>query len=204
MSAVTQYISLHPATRTAAKPSVELAVGISLQRGRIHELTGPSADMFAVLTAARHDRDIVWVGLKRDLLSLCPVGLQTYLDPARLLLVEAVSWGELLWATDQSLRAEGSFCVIADMPDALSLKESRRMQLAAEQGGGLGLLLLRGPAYTSAAQTRWHCMAEAAEHPSWSWACTKGKSGEAGTWHMTGQGGQNAKDTLHLALAAAP
>ncbi|MFN3214764.1 MAG: hypothetical protein ACE37M_16795 [Henriciella sp.] len=175
-----------------------------LRSRRMHELTGPGSDFFAIVSAAQHARDVIWIALRRDLETLCPSGLQAYLDPDRVTLVEAVSRGEALWAADQALRAEGGFCVILDSADALSLKESRRLQLAAEQGGGLGLILLRGPADSSAAQTRWDCRPVLADQPSWAWDCVKGKNGEAGTWHIAHDGEQNATDTLHMALAAAP
>ena len=187
-----------------------LAVGerIALRKGRIHEVVGAGADLFAALAAAEQSQSILWLGLYRHLVSLCPTGLQAYLKVDELILVEAVSRGELLWAADQALRAEGGFCVILEMPDMLSLKESRRLQLAAEQGGGLGLILLRGGVGTSAAQTRWECAPVHADEPTWDWTCVKGKNGEAGAWRVTrsGQkeGGQNAKDTLHMAPTAPP
>ena len=187
-----------------------LAVGdrIALRKGRIHEVVGAGADLFAALAAAEQSQSILWLGLYRDLVSLCPTGLQAYLKVDELILVEAVSRGELLWAADQALRAEGGFCVILEMPDLLSLKESRRLQLAAEQGGGLGLILLRGGVGTSAAQTRWDCVPVHAEEPTWDWTCVKGKNGETGAWRVTRAGskvgGQNAKDTLHMAPAAPP
>lgn len=187
---------------TLAREPIKLGDDVKLWRGRIHEVTGTSSDMFAILAAARQDSDIVWIGLKRDILTLCPTGLEAFVNVERLLLIEAVSRGELLWAADQALRANGKFCIILDMADAMSLKESRRLQLAAEQGGGLGLIILRGPANTSAAQTRWHCAALQAEMPSWRWECVKGKNGETGAWHAACQGGSDAKDTLHMAATS--
>ncbi len=185
---------------------LDLGAGVQLRRGRTHEVTGAGADMFAVQAAAVQDQPILWIGLHRDIVTLNPVGLQAWLEVEQIILVEAVSRGELLWAADQALRAPGGFCVILDMPDTLSLKESRRLQLAAEQGGGIGLVLLRGPANTSAAQTRWECQPVCADQTSWDWICLKGKNGEAGRWRMTGEGpqkrGQNAEDTLHMAAAA--
>jgi len=201
--------TLLPAQNALASPQNALAFGhqAALRKGRIHEVSGPGADMFAILAAAEQARGILWMGLYRDLVSLCPTGVQTYLEIEDLILVEAVSRGELLWAADQALRAPGSFCVILEMPDTLSLKESRRLQLAAEQGGGIGLILLRGGVSTSAAQTRWHCAPMVAERPAWDWRCEKGKNGETGAWRVTHQsrqqGGQNAKDTLRM-VAAAP
>lgn len=205
-------MDLHPLRAAGALSLAQtvLAVGgrVALRKGRIHEVMGPGADLFAAIAAAEQDRNGLWIGLHRDLTSLCPTGLQAYLKPEDLILVEAVSRGELLWAADQALRAEGGFCVILEMPDRLSLKESRRLQLAAEQGGGLGLILLRGGASTSAAQTRWDCQPVHADQPAWTWTCVKGKNGETGAWHVTHarpeEGGQNAKDTLHMAPATPP
>lgn len=193
-------------TISQSQAALTLGEAVSLRTGRIHEVTGPGADMFVLLAAAEHARATFWIGLHRDLSSLCPTGFQAYMDVADMVLVEAVSRGELLWAADQALRADGCFCVILEMPDTLSLKESRRLQLAAEQGGALGLILLRGGVATSAAQTRWKCAPLVSgigiEHPVWSWSCDKGKNGEAGSWRVTCQGRQNAKDTLHLAATA--
>lgn len=194
-------------TFSYAQNALALDRQVALRKGRIHEVSGPGADMFAILAAAEQARGIVWMGLYRDIISLCPTGVQAYLDIKDMILVEAVSRGELLWAADQALRAQGSFCVILEMPDMLSLKESRRLQLAAEQGGGIGLILLRGGVSTSAAQTRWYCAPTVATTPTWNWRCEKGKNGETGAWRVTHQGqqqgGQNAKDTLHM-VAAAP
>ena len=199
--------NLNPLGAILHRPKpLELGAGVQLRRGRTHEVTGAGADMFAVLAAAAQDRPIFWIGLHRDIVTLNPAGLQAWLEIEQMILAEAVSRGELLWAADQALRAPGSFCVILDMPDTLSLKESRRLQLAAEQGGGIGLVLLRGPANTTAAQTRWACQPVCTDQPSWDWVCLKGKNGEAGRWRMTEEGpqkrGQNAKDTLHMAAEA--
>lgn len=187
---------------------LELGGGLRLRKGRVHEVSGASADLFAMRAAAAHGQPVLWLGLYRDIVTLNPAGLQAWLEVEDLILVEAVSRGELLWAADQALRATGGFCTILDLPDTLSLKESRRLQLAAEQGGGIGLVLLRGPASTSAAQTRWDCQPCCSDPPSWDWVCLKGKNGEAGRWQMRCEEGQdreraqNAKNTLHLAAAA--
>ena len=101
--------------------------GLNLRRGRIHEVTGAGADMFAVIAAAQAGREVIWIGLKRDMEGLCPTGLARFIDPSTLLLVEAVSRPEVLWAADTALPAERAFSVIVDMPGGLGLKESRRL-----------------------------------------------------------------------------
>lgn len=188
----------------AGHSHLELGQAVGLRVGRVHEVGGPAVDMFALAAASKRCGDIIWIGLRRDIETLNPAGLASYLDPSKMILVEAVSRGEVLWAADVALRAQGAFSVIVDMPDNVSLKESRRLQLAAEEGGSLGLILLRHPASTTAAQTRWQCEPIMGDRPTWDWHCVKGKNGEAGSWRATWPGGQNAKDTLHLAPAASP
>ena len=181
---------------------IQVAEGAHLRRARIHEVMGASADVFVVALSDRTEAGVIWIGLHRDVVSLCPTGLQDYLDPDQIIIVEAVSRSEILWAADAALRAEGAFTVIVDLPDALTLKESRRLQLAAEQGGGLGLIILRAPAAASAAQTRWVCEPLTSDRPSWDWRCVKGKNGEKGQWIVSDMEVCRAKDYVHLAASA--
>ncbi len=181
---------------------IEPIAELRLRVGRVHELTGASADVLALLSAAKGNAPIIWIALGRDIQPLCASGLSAFITLESLIIIEAVSRAELLWACDAALRAEGGFTVIADLPDALSLKESRRLQLAAEQGGGIGLLILRGPSNTSAAQTRWQCEPVPTDEPSWHFECQKGKSGETGLWHIREAEVCHAKDNVHLAARA--
>lgn len=184
-------------------PGIDLGGAVRLRRGRIHEIVGAAADIFALLAVAEYGQDIVWIGLRRDIETLSPAGLQDFADPQRMLLVQGVSRGELLWAAEQALRADGAFAVILEMPDALSLRESRRLQLAAEEGGGFGLVRLHRAPATSAAQTRWHCTAVGGETSGWVWRCTKGKNGEVGCWKASLVGDGHAENTLHLVATTA-
>ena len=112
-------IDLHPlrvaGTLPYAQNVLTVGDGMVLRKGRIHEVIGAGSDVFAALAAAEQGQNIFWIGLYRDLSSLCPTGLQVYLNVADLILIEAVSRGELLWAADQALRADGGFCVILEM-----------------------------------------------------------------------------------------
>ncbi len=180
---------------------VEVARGIRLRCGRIHEATGSAADIFAVLACAKCDTEIIWIGLNRAIQSLCATGLARYVSPDRFILVETVSRTEALWSAEHALRSPGAYTVVLDLPNALTLEESRRFQLAAEKGGGLGVILIKGAIKNSAAQTRWLCKPLPDEVDSWEWACIKGKNGEKGTWHVQNQGGVNAANIVHLATA---
>lgn len=61
------------------------------------------------------------------------------IDPARLLLVHPASGGDALWAVEQALRSGTCGAVLA-WPRQADARSLRRLQLAAEAGGSLGLI----------------------------------------------------------------
>jgi protein ImuA len=62
------------------------------------------------------------------------------IEPGELLVVQTVSEADHAWALDQTLRCPAVAAVVA-WPERLDAKTFRRLQLAAEQGGALGLLI---------------------------------------------------------------
>ncbi len=74
----------------------------------------------------------------------------------RSLLVDPASLDDRLWAIDLCLRSEAVTVVVADVSE-MRMAHSRRLQLAAETGGGLALLArpYRERREHSAAVTRW-------------------------------------------------
>lgn len=88
-------------------------------------------------------------------------------DPGRLVLVRARRPREALWAMEEGLKTRGAAAVIAESwiaPGAYNLAASRRLLLAAQRGGGLGLLLLlraagEGARLSSAAPLRFEVAA---------------------------------------------
>ncbi len=78
------------------------------------------------------------------------------IDLEKVVLVRPQSDVDALWAVDQSLRTPAVAAVVADV-ERIDDRAARRMQLAAEQGGGLALLLRpasarRGPSW---AEIQW-------------------------------------------------
>ena len=155
-----------------------------LARGCVHEITGGSASSskngsataFAAALAGRaqrlHRPPVVWIAPRigqRE--SLYGPGLAAFgLDPAALIVVRVPAPGrdgaaQALWAMEEALRTPAVGAVCAEI-DALDLTASRRLQLAAEAGGGFGLLL-RGTVNRaansavppSASVTRWRVTA---------------------------------------------
>ena len=167
---------------------------------------GDAADMFVIAAAAETAGPVVWIGRREDALSLAPTGLQDFLDPALITLALCVSRQEILWAAEQSLRLLKNGSVIVELDDGPDLKESRRLQIAAEEGGALGVILIRGRAQTSAAQTRWFCEALAEENAQWVWRLTKNKTGEICAWRVgwrSGPGDGEADGAPGIILMAA-
>src|SRR5206468_4021123 len=99
-----------------------------------------------------------WVTRQAELYGpgLAPFGL----PPERLVLVHAGSETEVLWVLEEGLRTRGVAVVIGELT-ALDLTAARRLQLAAEAGGGTGVVLR--PADTAggsgAACSRWRVRA---------------------------------------------
>ena len=184
----------------AAHGEITLARPLRLARGRVHEVMGDSPEVFALAAAARVAGPVLWIALPRDAGSLAPTGLQRFVDPARLILVVGIDRGECLWAAEQALRARSAPCVILELKDGPDLRESRRLQIAAEEGGAIGLVLLQGRARTSAAETRWRCEALAGE--GWEWICIKSKRGAPGAWRVSWMGNNHAPDLVALAASA--
>lgn len=177
--------------------SVRLTDGLTLKRGRVHEITGRAADSFALIVASKLSGPIVWIGQARDVGSLMPMALGEFIDPSRMLLTEGINRKEVLWAAEQVLRCKAAGLVVIQLRIGPDLYESRRLQIAAEQGGGLGVILIDRLAQSSAADTRWNCRPLAANdaHLSerWIWSLTKNKSGPTGQWQVTRKGGQDAQ-----------
>jgi hypothetical protein len=112
------------------------------------------------------------------------------LDPARLILVETAHRTETLWAMEEAVRSAAP-AAVAGVIDALDLKLSQRLHLAATDAG-LPLFLLR-PAATlesSAAATRWRIGTAAAARdrfglvtqPRWHLQLERCRNGRPGQW----------------------
>ncbi|MEM8988563.1 MAG: hypothetical protein AAGC95_17760 [Pseudomonadota bacterium] len=163
---------------------VALCEEVRLARGRAHEVQGAGADIFALMTAARMQGPVMWAGRSVDAQTLAPTGLQDFIDPARVIVVSCVTRDEVLWTAEQALRSPGAACVIVDLDEGPDLKTSRRLQIAAEEGGGLGIILIKARAQTSAAQTRWLCEPCSDGDALWVWRLIKDKGGRTGVWRV--------------------
>lgn len=127
-----------------------------LKRGQMHELLVPigfaRTVTVALLQAAETAGCFVWCGTELEPYPPALAAAGVPLD--RVYLIRPRSREDLLWAAVETLRCPGvGVTVVA--PDRLTPVEARRLQLAAERGNGLGLLIRRPDARVHAAGTRW-------------------------------------------------
>jgi len=101
----------------------------------------------ALARLAGDGRCLAWIAPPH--LPYAPALAAAGIDPERLLIVRTRSPQETLWATEQALRSAACGAVLA-WPAAARYPDLRRLQLAAEKGGGLAVLF-RAPQVAAAA-----------------------------------------------------
>ena len=134
----------------------ELAPEHSFARGAVHELLFDDhvEPKFAASVFAMPIQPIVWCDPHGEFYP--PALAARGFDLKNLYLLHPQSDADQSWAITEALRCPGVAAVVAS-PRRLSRIEARRLQLAAERGGGVGLLLRPHTAASlhHAAVTRW-------------------------------------------------
>ena len=134
--------------------------GPELRAGRVHEVVAgmpgdAAARVFAARVAGCRGGTCLWIAERRIPL-LCPHGLAGLADPGKVLCVLVETPLDGLWVAEEALRSGTVGTVVLESTRGLDLRQSRRLQLAAEEGGAVGLFL--GPeGGNTAAETRWSC-----------------------------------------------
>ncbi len=129
--------------------------GGGLALGALHEVAGggngavdgAAAALFAAGIAARTKGKVLWVVTRRDLFA--PALAQAGLHPDRFVHVEAGDEKSLLACFEEGLRHGGLGAVIAETA-RLTMTASRRLQLAAESSGTIGIAIRRWRRQTEA------------------------------------------------------
>jgi protein ImuA len=166
--------------------------------GAVHEVLAAdpgAASGFVAMLAGRASAQasgapVLWLSPARAAKPY-PPGLAAFgLPPAALVVVQAEA-EELLWAAEEALRSTAPAAVIV-LGTAPTLTAWRRLQLAAEGSGGLGLML--GPDQAvlrpSAAYTRWRVAAapgaagpvHALAPPRWRLDLLRARGGRPASW----------------------
>jgi protein ImuA len=146
--------------------------GGGLTLGALHEvaggghgaLDGATAALFAAGIAARTRGRVLWCVTKQDLFA--PALAQAGLAPGRVIYAEAGDEKSIFACFEEGLRHGGFAAVVAEVA-RLSMTASRRLQLAAEGSGTIGIAIRRWRRQTEAADfgqptasaTRWRVSA---------------------------------------------
>jgi protein ImuA len=144
--------------RAPVRPALVLGDAVALARGRVHELCGPARRTLAVMLAGRAGGTVIWALPAWSGETLCPQGMAPFLPPGRLILARCPRPADLLWTVEEALRSGAAAAVVAELPAPPGLTPLRRLQLAAEAGGGrgTGLLLTPGEGGAPGVESRWH------------------------------------------------
>jgi protein ImuA len=188
-----------PVLPLGARAIDELLPGGGLTRAGVHELLpertawddGPAAGLALALVGrlmAAAEGPVLWVARRGDLYA---AGTPAFgVDPDRLLSARAGDDAGVLWAMEEALRCPELIGVVGEVGQ-LDRTAARRLQLAAEAGGVMGLTLLRrrvvprGRQDPSAAATRWRVGARPTRRDGGQGAIGGGVPGGArARWHL--------------------
>lgn len=190
--------------------------GGGLAYGAIHEfagggagtIDGAAAALFAAGIAARTKGKIVWCLTRPDL--FFPAIAQAGLNPNRVIFVESDREEEVLASMEEALAYGGLGGVVAELV-RLPMTASRRLQLAAEKKGTMGLVVRRWRRQTeandfgqpTASTTRWRISVLGSEalpvpgvgRPRWFLELMRVKAGECAEYCV---GACDDKGRIHL------
>jgi protein ImuA len=186
-------------------PSIDSRLaGGGLAAAALHEAAGDraglpdeaAATLFLASVAARTHGTILWALARRDLFA--PGLAQAGLAPGRVLYAECGRDEEVLAVMEEGLRHGGLGAVVGEAA-RVTMAATRRLQLAAEEGGTLALMLKRRKKpgedpllLPSAAVTRWRigCAPSAplpvagVGRPAWRLILARQRGGEPHEWIM--------------------
>ncbi len=172
------------------RPQLALTGDIVLARGRVHEVCGPARHSFALWLAGRSTGPVLWIAPGWEAAALNPDGMVEWADPGRFVFVHPRRAEDLLWCTEEALRAGAVPLVVAELPRPPALTPVRRLHLAAETGAGigtvpLGLLLTPGDGGTQGVESRWHAApAHAGTARRWQLERRRARSAPPKSWTL--------------------
>jgi protein ImuA len=205
-------------------PAVDAALGGGLACAALHDLSaapvhlGAAAGLALALAALSPEKakQTLWIATDFGMLetgALYGPGLDHIgLDTARLLAARVARPIDALFAMEEALKCRALSTVVAEIDGEIDLTATRRLSLAAREGGALGLLLRHKPSDApSAARTRW----EIAACPSvpdelgglgrtaFTLSLVRNRRGPCGTWTLTWDHHERVFAALSLGVDAA-
>jgi protein ImuA len=128
-------------------PDGGLALGAlhEVAGGRNGAVDGAAAVLFAAGIAARTRGRVLWCVTRQDLFA--PAIAQAGLKPDRVIYVDAGDEKTVLACFEEGLREHSGLGAVVAEVTRLSMTASRRLQLAAEGSGAIGIAIRRLPAF---------------------------------------------------------
>jgi protein ImuA len=191
-------------------PCIDQALGGGVILGAVHELRPAcsrdhgAATGFAGALAMRVNtagKPLLWIQHELEAIEtgrLYGAGLDCFgISLSSLLVVQVPRAIDALWAMEEALKCRGVGAVVADIGEegaSVDLTATRRLSLAARDGGGLGVLLRhRSAATASAAATRWDVASVSGERDrfggigrtTFALSLLKNRCGPCGRWIMS-------------------
>jgi protein ImuA len=204
---------------------IDASLGGGLAGAALHEVSATlalhfsAAAGFALALAARArkpQRETLWIGTDFSCLeagALYGPGLDQFgLETERLLIARVARPIDALFAMEEALKCRVLSAVIAEPHGGVDLTASRRLSLAAREGGALGLLLRQSPsAAPSAAHTRWQVAAAPSEpdelgglgRTAFTLSLTRNRRGPCGRWTVAWDHHEHAFAALSRSVAEA-
>jgi protein ImuA len=202
---------------------VDAALGGGLSCAALHELSATplhlgAAAGFALALTARSEKGklVLWIATDFGMLetgALYGPGLDLIgLETERLLIAHVAKPVDVLFAMEEALKCRALSAVVAEINGETDLTATRRLTLAAREGGALGLLLRHKPSLApSAARTRWE-VSGARSVPdefgglgrtAFTLSLVRNRRGPCGTWTLAWDHHERVFTALSLGVAAA-
>lgn len=154
--ATASQVLLSRAPYRAGRACEVLGEEVALGLGRVHEAHGRARHLFAMLVMRALSGPVIWVRPAWEGARMNGAGMVSFADPGRVIFVDAPRPLDLLWTLEEVLRAGHVPLVVGEVDGTPGLTPMRRLQLAAEAGGGRALGLLLSPeGGAPGAESRW-------------------------------------------------
>jgi protein ImuA len=209
-------------SRALGVAAVDAALGGGLGCATIHDLcaaapfhSAAAAGFALALTALSQDnaKQALWIATDFGSLetgALYGPGLDQFgLSTERLLVARVARPVDALFAMEEALKCRALSVVVAEFGEAPDLTATRRLSLAARDGGGIGLVLRHKLSDApSAARTRWQIAAAPSQpdefgglgRTAFSLSLTRNRRGPCGTWTLTWDHHDHAFSALSLGV----
>ena len=109
---------------------LEFLPGLFLKRGGVHQITGPSRFIFALITARNIKSYITWIRRKECTVSLYPDGLTSWVDINKIILVDTITNQESTWVMEEFLKSGVSELLVCELHKPIQYSSLRRIILS--------------------------------------------------------------------------